>query len=229
MTGATTLTIVALGMLVPAGSGAEPPTASAASAASALRPVEGPTAADARLGRSADDPTGGATVRESLRPNAVARLAAQQPRRAASDQPPRRLRIPVIAVDAVVIDLGVAPDGTLRVPSTADEVGWWSGGSPPGQPGPAVLVGHVDWSGGPAVFFRLDELSPGDAIEVIDSKGIRHRFTVERIESHDKDRFPTDAVYGDTEAPTLRLVTCGGNFDAGTGHYTENVIIFATS
>jgi hypothetical protein len=35
-------------------------------------------------------------------------------------------------------------------------------------------------------------------------------------------------VYYPTLTPTLRLVTCGGDFNALTGHYRSNVIVFAT-
>jgi LPXTG-site transpeptidase (sortase) family protein len=140
---------------------------------------------------------------------------------------PERLRIPAIDVDATVIDLGLNDDGTLEVPSDFDETGWWSGGPMPGAIGPAVIAGHVDSRSGPAVFFHLDELSPGDEI-IIDGAGGSVTFTVERLEQHPKDDFPTDLVYhGDEDRPALRLITCGGTFDRSTGHYRDNVIVFA--
>lgn len=43
-----------------------------------------------------------------------------------------------------------------------------------------------------------------------------------------KDRFPTEAVYGPTPAPTLRLITCAGFFDSSSGHYVDNLIAYAT-
>ena len=98
----------------------------------------------------------------------------------------------------------------------------------PRDPGSAVLLGHVDSKRGPAVFFRLRELRRGDAIDVIRADGSSVRFAVERTEQYDKRRFPTDAVYYPTLTPALRLVTCGGEFDATAGHYRSNVIVFAT-
>jgi hypothetical protein len=52
---------------------------------------------------------------------------------------------------------------------------------------------------------------------------------VERTERHPKNAFPTGRVYGDTAGPTLRLVTCGGSFDRASGHYRDNVIVFAVA
>ena len=53
-------------------------------------------------------------------------------------------------------------------------------------------------------------------------------FRVDRVEEHAKDDFPSDEVYGDIAHAGLRLITCGGSFDADTGDYTDNVIVFAS-
>jgi sortase (surface protein transpeptidase) len=106
--------------------------------------------------------------------------------------------------------------------------GWYAPGTRPGDPGSAVILGHVDSKRGPAVFFRLRELRPGDEIRVGRADGSSVRFTVQRTEQYGKQRFPTDEVYYPTLTPALRLVTCGGEFDATAGHYRSNVIVFAT-
>ena len=139
---------------------------------------------------------------------------------------PSTVRVPSIAVEAPVIRPGLNQDGTIEVPEEWSETGWWSGGSKPGAAGPAVIVGHVDSKTGPAVFFRLRDLRPGDII-VLGSTGRSIRFEVVRLERHPKDEFPTDEVYEDARQPTLRLVTCDGDFDSGTGHYVDNLIVFA--
>jgi LPXTG-site transpeptidase (sortase) family protein len=139
-----------------------------------------------------------------------------------------RVRIPTIGVDAPVVRLGLDRSGSLEVPSDYDDVGLWARGPRPGDPGAAVLAGHVDHRvTGPAVFYRLGELDSGDAVEVVEDSGKRTRFTVERIERHPKNQFPTLKVYGWTEKPTLRLVTCSGDFDESSGHYRDNLIVFA--
>ena len=81
---------------------------------------------------------------------------------------------------------------------------------------------------GPAVFGRLDDLHPGDVIEVGRSDGGTARFGVDSVETFDKDKLPTERIYGPTTAPTLRLMTCGGPFDDGTLNYRDNIVVFAT-
>ena len=90
-----------------------------------------------------------------------------------------------------------------------------------------MIAGHVDSKTGPAVFHHLRELERGDEIRVRRRDGTVGRFVVRGSEQHPKDRFPTQRVYGRTREPTLRLVTCSGDFDARTGHYTDNTIVFA--
>jgi hypothetical protein len=142
---------------------------------------------------------------------------------------PVRIDIPSIGVSGSLIRLGRAPDGTVQTPplSRAGVAGWYAPGTRPGDPGSAVILGHVDSTRGPAVFFRLRELRHGDQVRVSRADGSWLRFVVERTEQYDKQRFPTDDVYYPTLTPGLRLVTCGGTFDATWGHYRSNIIVFA--
>lgn len=137
------------------------------------------------------------------------------------------IRIPAIGVRAPVVELGLNRDRTLQVPSRASQAGWWSGGSFPGRRGPAVIAGHVESRAGPGVFFRLRDLRRGDAVLVGRPGRRAARFEVERSVSAPKSRFPTARVYGRTRASTLRLVTCTGSFDTSSGHYRDNLIVFA--
>jgi Sortase domain len=141
---------------------------------------------------------------------------------------PVRLEIARIGVSTGLQRLGRARDGSVDVPSEWGVAGWYAGGTRPGDPGSAVILGHVDSKAGPAVFYRLRELRPGDRVEVVRADRSRVRFTVERLEQVDKLRFPTDEVYYPTLTPRLRLVTCGGAFDRASGHYRSNVIAYAT-
>lgn len=150
-------------------------------------------------------------------------------RTAAPGAEPTRLRIPSIGVDAPVEPLGRAADGTVEVPRAWEVVGWYRDGARPGDPGPAVLLGHVDSRRGPAVFARVPSLAPGDVVEVAGAGSAPVRFEVERVERFPKTAFPTEAVYLPTLRPELRLVTCGGRFDRSTGHYVDNVVAFAVA
>jgi sortase (surface protein transpeptidase) len=140
---------------------------------------------------------------------------------------PPRIEIPAIRVKAHAIALGKTPDNRLEVPKNWSEVGWWSGGTMPGDRGPAVVVGHVDSKAGPAVFYRLRQLRAGDVVKFVRPDRATARFVVERSRSYSKTSFPTAAVYGPTRDRELRLVTCGGSFDSSTGHYVDNLVVFA--
>ena len=141
---------------------------------------------------------------------------------------PVRVEIPRIGVASSLDRLGRAPDGTVEEPTRWEVAGWYAPGTRPGDPGSAVILGHVDSKRGPAVFFRLRELRQGDRVTIRRADGSSVRFIVQRTEQYPKDRFPTDAVYYPTLTPALRLVTCGGEFDATVGRYRSNLIVFAT-
>ena len=140
---------------------------------------------------------------------------------------PVRLRIPRIRVNTSLVRLGRTRDGQVAVPERWGEAGWYAEGPRPGQAGPAVLLGHVDSATGPAVFYRLEELRPGDEVEVDRADGSTVAFRVTGTIQVAKSRFPSDLVYAPTLQPALRLVTCGGAFDHGTGHYRDNIIVAA--
>jgi hypothetical protein len=141
--------------------------------------------------------------------------------------PPVRVRIPAAHVDTPLQRLGRAADGTLQVPSRWDVAGWYAEGPRPGQPGPAVIVGHVDSTSGPAVFFHLSTLDAGDLIYVDRADRSTAAFRVTSLSRIPSNRFPTDLVYAPTLEVSLRLLTCGGTFDSTTKQYRDNVIVFA--
>jgi hypothetical protein len=154
-------------------------------------------------------------------PRPVALAAASAPAVPA----PVRLRAP--GIDAPITPVDVDGDGTLAAPDDPLVAGWFVGGPAPGGTGPAVLAGHVDWAGSPAVFARLGSLRPGDEVTVERADGSTVRFTVTRVVRVAKDDFPGAAVYGPTPDAQLRLVTCGGTFDHAAGSYEDNVVVFA--
>jgi sortase (surface protein transpeptidase) len=156
--------------------------------------------------------------------------AVAPPAPAASRQgTPVRIEIPAIGVRAPVIRLGLNRDGSLEVPRRWGDTGWWSGGSRPGEPGPAVIAGHVDSKTGPAVFYEIPRLRRGDIVTIRRRDGSSVRFTVQGSARYAKDHFPTARVYGPTRRPALRLITCSGQFDHSTGHYLDNTVVFATA
>ncbi|MFB9853285.1 class F sortase [Micromonospora andamanensis] len=143
---------------------------------------------------------------------------------------PVEVRIPAIEVHAPLVAVAADDAGALEVPplDRPAVAGWYRPGVSPGETGNAVLVGHVDSPDGPAVFFHLGQLRPGDTIDVVRSDTRVVRFAVDGVEAYPKDRFPTDLVYGPGEVAGLRLITCGGRFDQHDGGYVDNVVVFAT-
>lgn len=140
---------------------------------------------------------------------------------------PRRLVIDAIGLDAVIEPVELADDGSLAPPESASRVGWFSQSSRPGELGPAVFVGHLDSRDGPAVFARLRDLVVGDIVRVGGADGSSASYVVSAVDRYPRESFPTEAVYGTTPESSLRLITCGGPFERGTG-YADNVVVAAT-
>ena len=141
--------------------------------------------------------------------------------------PPMRLVIPAIGVATRLVRLGLEADGGMAVPVDFGRAGWFAEGPAPGQVGPAVIAGHVDSRTGPAVFYRLRELRPGQAVLVERADGTRLRFVVEQARSYPKASFPTADVFGPVPSAALRLITCAGDFDRARGSYRDNLVVFA--
>ncbi len=139
---------------------------------------------------------------------------------------PVRLQIPAIGVDSTLMPLGLNPDGTMQVPPSGFPAGWYTGAPTPGELGPAIIAGHVDWNG-PAVFYELRRVAPGDTISVTRADTGVAVFRVTRVAEYPKDAFPTALVYGNIDHAGLRLITCGGSWDATTHHYEDNTVVFA--
>ncbi|MEP7090390.1 MAG: class F sortase [Nocardioidaceae bacterium] len=146
---------------------------------------------------------------------------------------PTRITVPAIGVDSKVLPIGLAPDRTLAVPQPGpnlNRAAWFKNSPTPGQPGPAIIEGHVDSDQGPSVFFKLGQLRPGDTIHVFRKDGIEVVFTVNAVRDYKKSEFPTEVVYGaageDPVQPLLRLITCS-DFDASIGTHTGNEVVFA--
>jgi LPXTG-site transpeptidase (sortase) family protein len=126
--------------------------------------------------------------------------------------------------------VGRAADGSIATPASdpAKATGWYRLGPTPGEPGTAVIVGHVDTDSQPAVFHRLSELRKGKLIKVDREDHRVATFTVESVETFPKTSFPAGRVFDPTGRARLVLVTCGGTWVGGRIGYSDNVIVFAT-
>jgi hypothetical protein len=142
---------------------------------------------------------------------------------------PVEISIDSINVDAGVDQIGLAPDGTLEEqPLTRlHYAAWYRLGPAPGETGPAVITGHVDSKSSLGVFFYLSRLKPGDQVVITRADGRTVSFSVDSLASYPKSDFPTQLVYGPTDYPALRLITCGGAFDSRAGSYVDNIVVYA--
>ena len=147
------------------------------------------------------------------------------------DEPERRVARPtIISIDAIdvrakILRVGLNADGSMEVPPFGS-AGWYRKGPKPGEPGPAVVVAHVDSYEGPDVFFRLRELRRGDRVTIHRADGSLGRWRVVHSEQTPKDELPVTSIWNRTRRPVLRLVTCGGKFNEATGHYEDNITVY---
>ena len=143
---------------------------------------------------------------------------------------PTKITIQKLGVSAPIGDIGLLPNGRVEEPplSKPNLVGWYNEGPTPGEIGPSVLLGHVDANGKQAVFYRLKDIAAGDQIQVARKDGTTATFTVEKKQRVDKNAFPHKQVFAaQLDHASLRLVTCGGAFDPKSGHYKDNIIVYA--
>jgi len=141
---------------------------------------------------------------------------------------PVALTIPAIGVRTPLERLGRTSQGTLQVPTSTTEAGWYTGSPRPGEIGSSIVAGHIDSTRGAAVFFRLRLLRPGDLVYVRRSDRTLVVFRVYSEHMYPKSGFPTERVYGPTPDAELHLITCGGVFDQATGSYLSNVVVYAS-
>lgn len=206
-----------------AGAGTEPtsapPETPAPDAATATRGVDAAT--ETAPGRAAPEPA---------EPAAPEPAEAEPAMQALPPSEPVSIDIPGIDVTSDLHPLGLNEDGTLAVPSGElyDQAAWYDGSPTPGEVGPSVIEGHVTSQGSvPSVFFELGAMEVGDLVEVDREDGTTATFEVYAIDSFPKDDFPKVAVYGNTDVPELRLITCGGEYDPEARAHVDNIVVFA--
>ena len=222
---AVALAVVAVVALVVALTGQQSPPRPAASAGQGAETSDPAAPSDSVPGPESS----AAPESSSAAPSTETPSEAPEP--AVEVAAPVSVSAPSIGVESTLMDLGLNPDGTVEVPPLErdDKAGWYEPGPAPGEVGPAIILGHVDsaeW--GPGIFFDLGAMEKGDEISVARADGSAAVFAVDRVEVHRKDDFPTIAVYGNTDDPQLRLITCGGAFDPAARSYEDNIIVFAT-
>ncbi|MBO2452266.1 class F sortase [Actinomadura barringtoniae] len=143
---------------------------------------------------------------------------------------PTAIAIPKINVNAPLTEVGRGHDGSIEAPPVDEHnlAGWYGAGASPGEPGTAVIVGHLDTRTAPAVFARLKELKAGDIVGVVRADETVAVFRITSSEEVPKEKFPERRVLAGTGGPELRLVTCAGRYDDARHAYTDNLILYGT-
>ncbi|HVX47095.1 MAG TPA: class F sortase [Mycobacteriales bacterium] len=192
-----------------------------------------PSKAHSRAPTPATTTAPGHTLHRTPRPESTAPPKAAFPASLPRSLP-TSVTIPAIGVAARTIRLGLNSDGSVQTPPSSPEqiTGWFERSPTPGELGaPSIILGHIDSHRyGPEVFYRLHELRPGAVIEIGRQDGTTAKFAVQKVEQYPKAQFPKVKVYGGGSAldrPGLRLITCGGAFDAAKRSYLDNIVAYA--
>lgn len=187
-----------------------------------------PSASDpAASGSASNAPSGdsAASTTDSTAPSMASATPSSASASPVSDAP-RRLRIPSLGIDTSVEAVGLSHDGALGVPSTPFVVAWYDLGPRPGDPGNAVIEGHLDHPGGPGVFWYLDELKAGDKVLVQSANGAWKTFVVVNSVEYPWNHAPLDLIFGPNSSANLNLITCEGTFDRGAHNYDHRRVVY---
>lgn len=160
-------------------------------------------------------------------PQAVAAPAAPAAAGQRQVADPIRVQVPRLDISAAMQPLHLGQDEVL-VPPEYGRAGWYQEGPEPGEPGRAVIAGHVDSKSGPDVFAALRNARVGDRIVINTTAGNKILFRVDDVGLFRRSAFPSARVYGGGQTVQLRLITCGGAYDRNRGGYQSNVVVFAT-
>ncbi|MDE0572311.1 class F sortase [Demequina sp. B12] len=149
-----------------------------------------------------------------------------QPQAAPVDEP-ASVTVPSLDIAMTVDAVGVERDGTMEIPQDADVAGWYKFGPAPLEPGNTVMAAHVDDPDGLGPFGRLPQIAVGAGVTVTTASGLTITYEVTEVEQTDKRDVDLAAVFANSGDSQVVLVTCGGRWDAGRGHYDDNVIVTA--
>ncbi|MBA2447621.1 MAG: class F sortase [Chloroflexi bacterium] len=144
-----------------------------------------------------------------------------------SGVPPMALAIPSLGVDARITGVGQDEEGAMAAPTNPDEVAWYTLGPGMGVGGNVVFAGHIDWGGRLRVFSRLHTLDAGDAVLVVDAAGNGYQYVIEWSRWVRADGAPVEEIFAQSSAPTLTLITCGGEYRPETREYLDRLIVRA--
>ncbi|MGD7008277.1 class F sortase [Metabacillus sp. 84] len=170
-----------------------------------------------------------APVKSEPKPAASLKFAAASDQPSQSEQEgivPESIEIPKLGIVTAVEKTGLLEDGSMGVPEKDENTAWYKQGAKPGDYGNAVIAGHVDNKTGPAVFFKLNSLTPGDEVLITDAKGTKLTFIVEQAEAYPYDDAPIQQIFGPSDRKGLNLITCTGIYDQSKRTHLERLVVY---
>lgn len=140
--------------------------------------------------------------------------------------PVESITIPRISVNSRLIPMNITPDGYMDLPNDPHLVAWYDFTSKPGMGGNAVFSAHVDYINyGPAVFWNLSKLEPGDNVLIRLRDGTQLTYSVVTDQTLPLEQVDMASILAPTSEESITLITCSGEFHAG--NYSHRVIIRA--
>jgi LPXTG-site transpeptidase (sortase) family protein len=141
---------------------------------------------------------------------------------------PSRLMIRRLGIDARIEVKGIDAHNQMEAPDKPLDAAWYRFTPQPGGGGNAVFSGHLDaQSTGPAIFWRLTQLTPGDLIEVVSPQSSELRYRVTQSSSYPVTTIPMKTVLYPGGGDQITLITCAGRYQAPAG-YDHRLVIRAT-
>ncbi|MDR0139650.1 class F sortase [Metabacillus idriensis] len=160
---------------------------------------------------------------------ASATVSNQQDHKQSSEKGiiPVQIVVPSLDIEANVESVGLTDDGTMELPSDDKLTAWYENGAQPGENGNSVIAGHVDNKTGPAVFFRLKDIKPGEEVIVYGKDGEELTFVVQDKKAYPYDDAPLPSIFGFSQEKKLNLITCTGTFDRKKKTHLERLVVSA--
>jgi LPXTG-site transpeptidase (sortase) family protein len=140
---------------------------------------------------------------------------------------PARLVIPRLGVQAPIETKGIDGHNQMEAPDRPFDVAWYPFTAKPGAGGNAVFAGHRDFAGvGPAVFWKLEQLAPGDSIQVGGADDKQLHYQVTQTWDYTLANIPMASVLAQGGGDQVTLITCSGAYSRAAG-YDHRLVVRA--
>jgi LPXTG-site transpeptidase (sortase) family protein len=140
---------------------------------------------------------------------------------------PILFRVPSLAIEAGIEEVGLTHDGNMAAPQTNSRLEWYKYGAFPGNPGPAVLAAHTGLPEQPTTFRQLETLKNGDAVEVKDTNGKIIPFTIIERAIYTPETAPRQRIFGETSVARLAIIICTGKWLPEKKTYSHRLVVYA--